>query len=213
MKTKIEVNGFKIPGEFGAVALWKALFNVLNNPGISQTYQLQDAANFSSLNHSTLGWLTSPGPKSPAEKLWDRRKEGVFCLYPNQWTQKAFDLIPHPDTILTEYMKSRARKCPIFKEGDNVTERIGDQVRKGTFLRYIVANPRQTYNENGNYGLVSVRRENSFESIEEIVATTELQPFNNNPKFPLYSIQNQLEASFLVDGCIETTFLQFLSHD
>lgn len=76
------VNGYKIPGAGGGVMVMKACELVCQNPGITQKDLLNQAVEFSGLNHSTATWLTSPGPKSPAEKLWERRKEGVFKCYP-----------------------------------------------------------------------------------------------------------------------------------
>ena len=208
MIKKIEVNGYKIPGQRGGIALWKALYNVLNNPGISQKHQLADAASFSSLNHSTLGWLTSPGTNSPAGKLWDRRKEGVFRLYPNQWTQNAFDHIPHPDEVLSKEMRLRVKDTKLFKTGDCLLETVGPSQRRVTFVNYAVS-------DGGKYDqgclVPNSERVNYFENPDEIIATIDLKPYVANPDWPSYSIQQHLKAQVLVDGKFEVVFHSFLS--
>jgi hypothetical protein len=87
-KVKTIVNGYTVPGGFGGVAVRHACETVLANPGIPQTKLLEEAVRFSGINFSTAGWITSPGPKSPATILWDRRKEGTFKCYPNEHTEK-----------------------------------------------------------------------------------------------------------------------------
>lgn len=208
MTKKPEVNGYKIPGQRGGTALWKALYNVLNNPGISQKHQLADAASFSSLNHSTLGWLTSPGANSPAGKLWDRRKEGVFRLYPNEWTQTALDLIPHPDQVLSEEIRRRVQSTKRFKAGDRLLETVSGDQRHVTFVKYAVS-------DGGKYNhgclVPNSERVNYFENPDEIIATTEIVPYAPNPDWPSYSIQQHLKAQVLVDGKLEVVFHSFLS--
>lgn len=81
------IAGFRVPGGSSGAAVRKACEIVLAQPGIRQTKLLEDAVKFSRLNFSTAGWITSPGPKSPATILWDRRKvDGVFCCFPNEFT-------------------------------------------------------------------------------------------------------------------------------
>ena len=208
MTKKIEVNGYKIPGQRGGIAVWKALYNVLNNPGISQKHQLADAACFSSLNHSTLGWLTSPGTNSPAGKLWDRRKEGAFRLYPNEWTQIAFDLIPHPDQVLTEEIRRSVRSTKRFKAGDCLVETVASEPRHVTFVNYVVTDA-------GKYDhgclVPNSERVNYFENPDEITATIEIVPYFPNPDWPSYSIQQHLKAQVLVDGKLEVVWVSRLS--
>lgn len=83
------INGFKIPGGKGGLAVRIAADLIAKNPGIKQAELLSRACNQVELNLSTSGWITSPGCKSPAMKLWTRKKDGrSFCLYPNEWTQE-----------------------------------------------------------------------------------------------------------------------------
>lgn len=213
------VNGYKIPSAGAGVAVWKALYNVLTTPGITQTRQLLDCANFSGLNHSTLGWLTSPGANSPAEKLWDRRKEGVFKLYPNEWTQQAFDNIVHPNDVLTAKLKKQwtqgwskkfeNRNFRDIKVGDFVYEQIGGVTRRwGTFICWVVT-------DGGRYGSAPTadprHRENYFDSIDDICGTYELQSYNvQAPENPLYSVQRHLEAKLLIDGKFQNVMANFI---
>lgn len=87
-KVKTIVNGYTVPGGYSGVAVRHACETVLANPGITQKDLLEAAVKCSGLNFGTAGWITSPGPKSPATLLWDRRKEGVFKCYPNEHTEK-----------------------------------------------------------------------------------------------------------------------------
>lgn len=87
-KDKLVINGYTVPGGSSGVAVRRACELILERPGIAQKHVLQEAVRFSGLNFSTAGWITSPGPKSPATLLWDRRKEGVFSCYPNTHTEK-----------------------------------------------------------------------------------------------------------------------------
>jgi len=87
-KERLVVNGYIVPGGFSGVAVRRACETVIANPGIPQTQLLNQAVQFSGINLGTAGWITSPGPKSPATLLWDRRKEGVFRCYPNEHTEK-----------------------------------------------------------------------------------------------------------------------------
>jgi hypothetical protein len=86
-KERLVVNGYIVPGGYGGVAVRRACETILENPGITQKDLLQEAVRFSGINFSTAGWITSPGPKSPATILWDRRKEGTFKCYPNEHTE------------------------------------------------------------------------------------------------------------------------------
>ena len=87
-KERLVINGFKVPNGWSGVAVRRACETVSANPGITQKDLLEEAIRFSGLNLSTSGWITSPGPKSPATVLWDRRKDGVFRCYPNEHTEK-----------------------------------------------------------------------------------------------------------------------------
>ena len=91
-KERLVVNEFIVPGGLGGVAVRRACELVLERPGLSQKELLMLVVEYSGLNFSTAGWITSPGNpwngKSPATRLWDRRKEGVFSCYPNEFTDK-----------------------------------------------------------------------------------------------------------------------------
>jgi hypothetical protein len=86
-KERLVVNGYIVPGGYGGAAVRRACETILENPGITQKDLLQEAVRYSGINMGTAGWITSPGPKSPATLLWDRRKEGVFKCYPNEHTE------------------------------------------------------------------------------------------------------------------------------
>jgi len=91
-KERLVVNEYIVPGGMGGVAVRRACEFVLANPGVSQKDLLEEAVRYSGINFGTAGWITSPGNpwngKSPATRLWDRRKEGVFKCYPNEHTEK-----------------------------------------------------------------------------------------------------------------------------
>ena len=86
-KERLVVNGYIVPGGYGGVAVRRACELVTLWPGISQVDLLNTSVMFSGINHGTAGWITSPGPRSPATLLWDRRKEGTFRCYPNEHTE------------------------------------------------------------------------------------------------------------------------------
>jgi hypothetical protein len=86
-KEHLVVNGFRVPGGFGGVAVRRACEYIIANPGIPQSEVLKLSVAYSGLSLSQAGWITSPGPKSPATLLWDRRKEGTFKCYPNEHTE------------------------------------------------------------------------------------------------------------------------------
>jgi hypothetical protein len=87
-KEHLVINGYRVPGGFSGVAVRRACEMVAAIPGITQKLLLAEAIRYSGLNGSTAGWITSPGPKSPATLLWDRRKEGTFKCYPNEHTEE-----------------------------------------------------------------------------------------------------------------------------
>ncbi len=100
-KERLVVNGYIVPGGFSGVAVRRACETVLANPGIPQTQLLQEAVRYSGINMGTASWITSPGPRSPATLLWDRRKEGTFKCYPNEHTEK---VIGAGDVLFDETM-------------------------------------------------------------------------------------------------------------
>jgi len=90
------VNGYKIPGGLGGIAVRYACELVIRTPGISQQNLLKSAAAMSYLDISHIGWLCSPhGINSPAGLLWDRDKrlvpdnqKKVFKCFPNEFTEQ-----------------------------------------------------------------------------------------------------------------------------
>ena len=87
-KSKHEIiGGYRVPGGASGAAVRFACEVVVSQPGIRQSNLLECVVKFSRLNLSTASWITSPGAKSPATILWDRRKAGgVFCCFPNELT-------------------------------------------------------------------------------------------------------------------------------
>lgn len=139
-KVKTIVNEYTVPGGFSGVAVRRACEHVLANPGVSQVELLQVAVQYSGINFGTAGWITSPGPKSPATRLWDRRKEKVFKCYPNEYTDKVvgaeaalFDEIMNQTRLSFRGVKYRP------KVGDLValTSAVDDKVfAEGLFIGY-----------------------------------------------------------------------------
>jgi hypothetical protein len=81
------INGWKTQYGVGGIAVRKACELILQNPGIPQQELFDRAVKFSGLNRSTATWIVSPKhARSPAGKLWERRKDGVFRCYPNNFT-------------------------------------------------------------------------------------------------------------------------------
>ena len=115
-KVKEVVGGYVVPGGRGGAAVAYACQLVLQNPGIKQGDIHEWAASWAGLNHSTASWIASPGPKSPAGILWDRRKEGRgFKCYPNDLTDKLGDpRVRLQDDMLKEFDKEwKAAGCPV----------------------------------------------------------------------------------------------------
>ena len=107
-KVKEVIGGYNVPGGKGGAAVARACQLILQNPGIKQGDIHEQAAHWSGLNHSTANWITSPGSKSPAAILWDRRKAGRgFRCYPNEHTDKLGD--PRP-RLRTEILKDFDRE-------------------------------------------------------------------------------------------------------
>jgi hypothetical protein len=136
-KEHLVVNGYKVPGGYGGAAVRRACETILENPGVTQKDLLQEAVRFSGINFSTAGWITSPGPKSPATLLWDRRKEGVFKCYPNEHTEKVVD---SQAALTDEFIKNSMREHKSTKfhpnPGDLVrSSQYGAEI-EGIFLGY-----------------------------------------------------------------------------
>lgn len=162
-KDKLIVNGYSLPRGYGGVAVRRACELILAHPGIAQKDLLPEAAKFAGLNLSTAGWITSPGPKSPAGILWERRKETIFRCYPNEHTEKA---VGAQTALLNEKIAQPKRR---WAEG-KLTLRVGDLVN----LR-----PRFLQVESGGvvvgFGLGQMLPADPiFNSIDEIIATQPL---------------------------------------
>ena len=104
-KEALIIGGYKVPGARGGVAVLKACQLVRDNPGIKQGDLVDEATRWANLNLSTATWITTPGPKSPAGILWDRRKEGRgYRCYPNEHTSSAPDpRVPLRKLILDDF--------------------------------------------------------------------------------------------------------------
>lgn len=139
-KAKLIVNGYKVPDGFSGVAVRRACELIIERPGVTQKEVLEVATAASGLHLSTAGWITSPGPKSPACVLWERRKEGVFKCYPNEFTNKV--------TGSTEFLHNKfiedvrrdlkaAKFIPKVGELVDIIDWNGSlKVRNGLFLGY-----------------------------------------------------------------------------
>lgn len=147
-KEHLVVNGFRVPGGFSGVAVRKACELIIANPGISQSEVLKLSVAYSGISLSQAGWITSPGPKSPATLLWGRRKEGVFRCYPNEHTES---VVGAQDALFDEFTKTTMR---VFRDvkfrpkpGDLVRVSQWEAAGKGIFLGY------QLGQDSRNFGL------------------------------------------------------------
>jgi hypothetical protein len=126
-KERLVINEYVVPGGSSGVAVRRACETVLANPGITQKDLLEEAVKFSGLNLSTAGWLTSPGNpwngKSPATRLWERRKEGVFRCYPNEHTDK---VVGAEAALFDEIMNQTRRGVD---RGVKYRPKVGDLVK------------------------------------------------------------------------------------
>lgn len=121
-KKGLMIGGYAVPGGRSGVAVAYACQLISQNPGIKQGDVHEQSARWAGLNFSTANWITSPGPKSPAEILWGRQKEGRgFRCYPNENTDKLGD--PRPFL-----------QAEILKEFDPVWKKYGS-IEPGSLLR------------------------------------------------------------------------------
>lgn len=123
MKRTHEVlGGYRVPNGASGAAVRRACELIISNPGIRQSELLEQVVQFSSLNMSTAGWITSPSDKSPAGILWSRKKDGrYFCCYPNDLTPQC--------TGSVKALMGVWRKMPINCDWDFAsTLSIGDVV-------------------------------------------------------------------------------------
>lgn len=89
-REKLVIGGYTVPGGWGGIMVRRACELVLESPGIRQKDLLTHSCLYANLNLGTAGWLVSPGPKSPACILWDRRdpnKGRGFECFPNELTE------------------------------------------------------------------------------------------------------------------------------
>jgi len=114
---KLVIGGYSVPGGAGRIAVAAAVDLIKRYPGVKQVDVQKHAVRFSGLNSSTAGWVTSPGVKSPATILWDRRKEGVFRCYPNENTA-LFNL--DPVQLASDLCKREMAESIQVKVGDLV---------------------------------------------------------------------------------------------
>jgi len=138
-KEQLVVNGYRVPGGRGGVAVRRACEMVAALPGITQKALLAEAIRYSGLNGSTTCWITSPGSKSPAGLLWDRNKEGVFKCYPNKFTEEVvgaqaalFDEIMN----ITRLQLRGAKFRPVPGDLVNFHNVNGDPYATGFFIGY-----------------------------------------------------------------------------
>ena len=133
-KEQLVVNGYKVPGGYSGAAVRRACELIIENPGITQKEVLDAAVGFSGLNYSTAGWITSPGPKSPATILWDRRKEGVFRCYPNEHTEK---VLGAQEAFNEEFIRCAVKKYKSMKYHPTVGDLIEViKFSEGVFIGY-----------------------------------------------------------------------------
>lgn len=162
-KQHLVVNGYKVPGGFSGAAVRRACEFVVANPGVSQVDLLREAVRFSGINMSTAGWITSPGNpwngKSPATRLWDRRKQLVFRCYPNEHTE---GVVGAQDALFDEIMNGvrlqlRGVKFrPVPGDLINFHNAVGDIYSTGLFIGYTFG----TLTEDGPL----------FNSVDDIIA-------------------------------------------
>ena len=138
-KEQLVVNGYRVPGGHGGVAVRRACEMVAALPGITQKELLAEAIRYSGLSASTAGWITSPGSKSPAGLLWDRHREGVFKCYPNEHTERVvgaqaalFDEIMN----ITRLQHRGAKFRPVPGDLVNFHSFSGDPYATGFFIGY-----------------------------------------------------------------------------
>ena len=161
-KGNLVVNGYKVPTGASGVAVRKACELITESPGISQKEVLEAAVRFSGLNFSTATWITSPSPKSPAGLLWDRRKEGTFKCYPNQFTSQVVGSVEHiRDHILKDLRKSWPDRLPL--NGEVVRIAPGYQQPNERF-GYLIGGQLTTYDRREQFSLARLADNEIFQS-------------------------------------------------
>jgi hypothetical protein len=138
-KESLVVNGYKVPSGYSGASVRRACELVIAEPGIKQRDLLERSVMYSGINLSTAGWITSPGPKSPATLLWDRHKEGIFRCYPNAFTEIAtgaqdalFDAIMNDVRLSLRGVKYR----PAVGDLVGADDTVGKRWTEGIFIGY-----------------------------------------------------------------------------
>jgi len=148
---KLAVNGYKVPNGASGVAVRKACELITASPGISQKEVLEVAVRFSGLNFSTATWITSPSSKSPAGLLWDRRKEGTFKCYPNEFTSQVVGSVELlRDHLLKDVRKGWGDRLP--QDGEVVRIAPGYQQPNERF-GYLLGGTLTTYERREKFSL------------------------------------------------------------
>ena len=130
---KLVIGGYSVPGGAGRIAVAAAVDLIKRYPGVKQVDVQKHAVRFSGLNGSTAGWVTSPGVKSPATILWDRRKEDVFRCFPNENTA-LFDL--DPVQVASDLCKREMAESIRVKIGDLVQVKTYQSTKSGILVGF-----------------------------------------------------------------------------
>lgn len=150
-KAKLIVNGYKVPDGLSGVAVRRACELIIERPGVTQKEVLEAAVKASSLNFSTAGWITSPGPKSPACVLWERRKEGVFKCYPNEFTDKVTGSTEFLHNNFIEDVRRSLKAAKFIPKVGDLVDIVdwngGLKVRNGLFLGYHIVRPGESHSD------------------------------------------------------------------
>jgi hypothetical protein len=206
--TDVVINGHRMPeAGVGAILLWKALRNVLDKPGISSGELHRDIAAFSHDSHPEFS-IPFNGRFGPSGKLWHAAREPAIKLYPNEWTQQAFDVCPHPDAVLLELMKIEAlnlwgSRASGLKPGDLVNFidlTAGEESHPAPFVSWVVADIDLKSWTAG--GCREKRRVAEFATFDKIVTIHETTPTfpafaNGTPK---YSVQRWISMNVFFEG-------------
>ena len=160
-KGNLVVNGFKVPTGASGVAIRKACELITAKPGISQKEVLEVAVRFSGLNFSTATWITSPGSRSPTGFLWDRRKEGTFKCYPNQFTAQVVGSVEHlREHLLKDLCKSWPDRLP--QDGEVIRIAPGYPYSSERF-GYLIGGTLTTYDRREQFSLAQLTDNQLFQ--------------------------------------------------
>ena len=126
------INEYRIPRAYAGVAVRRACEFITHCPGASQVSVLNEALVASGLHGSNAGWITSPSNpwngKSPATKLWDRRREKVYNCYPNEFTAQVTGSDVALAAAVTQEVKHLTKLIPTgLKSGELVAINTWDK--------------------------------------------------------------------------------------